>query len=410
MKYENSIIFLVEPFFHGIQYIDVLTKKCCEYVILRRADGPVIDEEHETYIIDFNKIDTIVELIEKRVSKREYSHIGIIPGNDFCVQYAFEISQKLGLPSNTKESGIGARNKIVMRNMLKMHNVKAPKSQCFYSIEEIENNKGQFAFPLVIKPPDMTSSLFVQQVNSYDELINCAKKILALDCNVLNYPIIKAVLVEEYVQGPEFSIELLLDEGRIIFSSITEKHKGPLPHFVELGHVVPSTVTSQAQEDSLIKTAIAATKAIGLEYGPAHVEIVYTEEGPSVIELAARIGGDNIMKLVREATGIYIPELVVDLALRMNLQIPELQEGGAAIKFITAKPGIVEKIEGFDEIINNPAVVESELGVKVGDRVKQLESSEDRIGYFIVRGGSGIEAINKADELMLNLHIVTNEK
>ena len=65
----------------------------------------------------------------------------------------------------------------------------------------------------------------------------------------------------------------------------------------------------------MIDAAVNAARAIGINYGPAHVEIVYTEEGPSIIELAARIGGDNIMKLVREATGIYLPDYVVDIAL-----------------------------------------------------------------------------------------------
>ena len=48
------------------------------------------------------------------------------------------------------------------------------------------------------------------------------------------------VLVEEYVEGPEFSVEVFLDDGIPRYASVTEKHKGPLPYFVELGHVVPS--------------------------------------------------------------------------------------------------------------------------------------------------------------------------
>ena len=89
----------------------------------------------------------------------------------------------------------------------------------------------------------MSSSLYVELVYNYDELIVAAKNIFDATENLLDYPMIKAVLIEEYVQGSEFSIELFLDEGKILFSSVTEKHKCGFPFFVEIGHVESSSIT-----------------------------------------------------------------------------------------------------------------------------------------------------------------------
>lgn len=345
--------------------------------------------------------------MKKRLLKRAYERVGIIPGNDFCVPFVSELNEKLGFKTNAREASIGARNKIEMRRLLVEGKVNCPKSQVFYSVEDIEKNKDNFAYPLVIKPPDMSSSLFVELIKNYDELISVARKIFDVKENILDYPIIKAVLIEEYAQGPEFSVELFLEEGAILFSSITEKHKGTLPFFVEIGHVVPSSVTTEEQNAQLIECGLKAAHAIGLKYGPVHVEMVLTDKGPSIIELAARIGGDNIMHLVKYATGVYMPELLVDQVLGHEIDAENKENKGAAIKFLTPQPGKVISIKGLEEVLKSENVVEAEVEVLVGDVINPLSSSEDRAGFVIAIGSTGAEANENAIEMANNIVIVT---
>lgn len=409
-KYENDILFLVEPFFHGIQYIDVAKKIQCEFVVLRRRNGPPVDNslKAETIIVNIFDIAETAKVIKKRLLKKSYKNIGILPGNDFCVPVASELNEIFNLRSNSKESSIGARDKIVMRELLYKGQVNCPKSNSLTSVEQIIANRDNFTFPAVIKPPDMSSSLFVKRVDNFSQLLDAAEAIFKINSNVFEYPFHQAVLIEEYISGPEFSVELFLEDGMALFSSVTEKHKGPLPYFVETAHVVPSSSTSEAENKSLIAAGLRAAKAIGLQYGPIHAEMVLTENGPSIMEIAARIGGDNIMKLVKYATGIYIPELVIEQSLNYEInEILKKKTAGSVIKYLTPKPGKVVAIKGIQEAKANESLIDMHIEVSIGDYVKPLVSSEERIGYIIAKGKDGKAAYKAACEIENGIKIIT---
>jgi biotin carboxylase len=320
-----------------------------------------------------------------------------------------ELTKVLGLKGNSPESANAARNKILMRELLNQENVNCPKSMCFYNIEDIQKSKNNFAFPLIIKPPNMTSSKFVRLVNNFDDLIEASNEIFQAINNVLNYPVIKAVLIEEYVTGPEFSIELFLDDKICKFASVTEKRKCELPNFVELAHIVPSSITNSKQNQDLITVAYKAAMAIGLEYGPVHVEIVFGENGPSIIELAGRIGGDRIMFLVELASKVCLPSLAIQQVFNSNIDnmIDNIFYQGAAIRYLTATPGKVIDILGVDKIKLNKNVMEINMNIKVGDYINPLLSSADRVGYIIATGKDSNEAYQTACELANEIKIST---
>lgn len=400
----SSIVFIIEPVYHGLQYVDILERKGIKYVIIERHNGPYkIEKENMDNVIydDMLDAESIAKKIETYLHKNEYSYKGILPGNDFCVPIAFAVAEKLGFKSNRIEAGIFSRNKELMRKQLYKHNVDQPKSKSYKSIEEL--NEDEFMFPVVVKPSDMTGSVNVQLVYSRSELLDVAKRILNLKDNILGYNHNNIVMVEEFVEGPEFSTELFLEQGKLVFASVTEKQKGELPYFVEIGHVVPSSITTSKENKLLIEAGYKAARAIKIYNGPVHAEMVSCDGKAKIIELTARIGGDNIMKLINLATGVSIPELAIEQCLGKKIDNIHKKEEGAAIRFITANPGIFVGCD-LNKLENNN-IVEIRLDVDKGMRVNKLKCSDDRLGYVIATGISSHEAKEQAKIAVENLNI-----
>lgn len=406
----GNLLVLVEPYFHGTQYLDVAIKKHIPFLVLRREDGPKLVQYKEQLIVDIDNIDDAAKKLARYLEDKGDESVGIIPGNDFVVPFAFGLSEKLKLDYNSYETGMAARNKYNMFLRLKEAGVSVPKT--IRLVEDTFKVPNDVVYPMIVKPEDMSSSMYVYKIEDQNELIDRVNKTLAIHGNILGYKKTVAVLLQEFVSGNEFSIELLFDNGSPVYASVTQKQKSKAPFFVELGHVVGAVNITVSENNELIDEAAKAAKAIGLKNGPAHVEIVLSaDNGPVVIEIAARIGGDNIMKLVREAYGVYIPELAVSQALNLPFVAHKNKWAGAAIRFITADSvGKITEITGVDRMKSDTAYVESGFDFEVGDQLKAVESSDDRVGYVIARGKTGEEAKINAKRLERMIYVETTNE
>lgn len=123
------------------------------------------------------------------------------------------------------------------------------------------------------------------------------------------------LVVEEYMIGPEVSVETLTVNGECNVIQITDKITTGAPHFVEMGHTQPSQLPENTKQ-KVAQLAKLANRAIGIINGPSHTEIIVTNEGPKIVELGARLGGDCItMHLVPLSTGVDMVECCIKIAL-----------------------------------------------------------------------------------------------
>jgi biotin carboxylase len=156
-------------------------------------------------------------------------------------------------------------------------------------------------------------------------------------------------------------------------------------------------------EKELADTAELALRAIGVESGTVHMEIVVTAEGPRVIEIAARPGGGRIPTDLIPAT--YGMDFMAD-AFRIALgEAPQGQrqfERGTAVYWLPARPGIVTAIVGEDEARQLPEVVELHVHVKPGDEVHHIVDcvTRDRIGYVYTSAENVMDAIAAAKRVL----------
>lgn len=306
-----------------------------------------------------------------------------------AVAYA---SEKLGIPGVTQHTALLATDKGEMIKALKEHNVESPWYYLIDSLEQLKELGKTIEYPCIMKPTDNAASRGVALIHNYGELLS-------------SYDYSKEqshsgqVIIEEYMQGPEVSVEVLTYQGMPHVLQITDKMTSGAPHFVEVGHNQPSQLEKGIQE-KIRDVAIRAVKALGIENGPAHVEIIVTKEGPKIVELGARLGGDCITShLVYLSTGIDMVKETIKVLCGEEPDLVPKYEKGASIRFLTSERlGILDHVDGEEKARIGEGVIEVSDIMQSGDLIESIRSSDDRVAYVIAQA----ENVNKSSEIAEN--------
>jgi len=150
-------------------------------------------------------------------------------------------------------------------------------------------------------------------------------------------------------------------------------------------------------------------KAVGIDNGAAHVEIILTKSGPKMVELGARLGGDCICThLVPLSTGVDMVKAVIDISLGYSPDLDSNINMGSAIRYITANKGIISSINNVDNALRLPGVKDIYFNKKVGESIDEIKSSADRIGFVIAQGKDAEDAIRICEQAksIIEIHTV----
>ncbi|MFI2710556.1 ATP-grasp domain-containing protein [Micromonospora sp. NPDC018662] len=203
-----------------------------------------------------------------------------------------------------------------------------------------------------------------------------------------------AILVEQAVRGPEFSVETFDGEPQVVVG----KRLGPEPWFVEVGHDVPAQVPDATREQ-LGRTARRALRALGLGWGAAHTELRLTAAGPVVIEVNPRLAGGMIPAAVRAALGLDLVDAVVARAAGGPPPAPAPGAGHAAIRFqMLAREGLVTAVRGGLRAAASPGVVAAAALTTPGTVVTRTNSFRDRLACVVAQGPDAVSAQRHADQ------------
>ena len=321
--------------------------------------------------------------------------------SDMPVRTVSWVNEKLGHPSDISyEGAICATDKVVMRNRMKEYGVPIPEYHEVKNLEEFLEAADKMPQRFILKPADNAASRGVVLIdkNQNPDLEEIYKY-------STQYSRSGGALVEEYMEGPEVSVESYTVDGEPHIITITDKMVTELPFFVELGHTEPSRLSPEQQED-IRKVADAAIRAIGMQNGPNHTEIKVTPTGAKLVEIAARLGGDFITsRLVPLSTGVDMVECSFATLFNETVQYKSTMARGSAIRFIQGEKGVLSSIEGVEKARQMPGVQEVELYMKPGDHIKRPENSSDRVGHVIAIGKDANEASENAEAALAVIHI-----
>lgn len=353
---------------------------------------PHADEYHCVSTIDVEGITKLAEDIKPD---------GIMTlATDMPMRALAAATSKLGLPGITYETAVMSTDKGEMIKAFEKYGVEHP---WYYIVD----NKQQFnaivdkvTYPCVMKPTDNAGNRGVCFVADKEELLK--EYAYSRENSRSGH-----VIIEEYMDGQEVSVEIIVYKGDVHILAVTDKTTLGKPYFVEIGHA------EQSQKSEEIVAAIKdlatrAVKSVGIDNSPAHVEIMVTKDGPKMVELGSRMGGGCITThLVPLSTGIDMIKSVMDLALGM---VPNLQpkfDKGSALRHIVGVEGKIKSIDGLNEARSVSGVYEVTMLKNVGDECHYFKNGADCIGYVIAQGNDTAEAIAICEEAIKKIQIKT---
>lgn len=306
--------------------------------------------------------------------------------------------QQLGIVGIDPEVAEKATDKAKMIQAFAQHNVPHP---WYYVVEngDIDAIRDKLTYPCICKPTDNSASRGVVIIENEAQLKS------AIGYSVENGRS-GAVIVEELLVGNEISVEAFAVDGKVHVLAITDKLTTGSPHFVEMGHNQPSRFTGETKK-KIQEAAVAAMKAVGIQNGPAHVEIMVTQRGPVLIELGARLGGDFITTdLVPLSTGIDMLGATIQLACGEQVDLEAKLQKASAIRYMHTDHGVIKAVEGMEDAAATPGVIRVAMLKPVGETAGDITNSLDRVGYVIAQADTVEQAVAACETVLEKVHVI----
>ncbi|WP_199573486.1 ATP-grasp domain-containing protein [Streptomyces murinus] len=298
---------------------------------------------------------------------------------------AARINDALGLGGNSLETVRCLKDKALMRERLAMgHSGSAVASRLLEHVDDFDEFVSKFGLPCVVKPRDGSGSQGILMVRDRAGAREARTRVAAAP---------GALLVEEFLAGPEFSVETFTTKGRHRVLAVTEKFVGE--NSVEIGHLVPARL-SDGDRATVSAAVTEFLDFVGLTEGPGHTEVILTAAGARVVESHNRPGGDGIVDLVRHSVGVDVRDLLAAQVAGVPIADQGAAVGAAATWFLTAAPGKVTETSGWEAVGSLPGIVAASQEVRVGDTVAPLRGSHDRCGSVTAVAPSPDEALSAA--------------
>lgn len=311
----------------------------------------------------------------------------IIPTSEFSVQLSERLSAAVGVFHNPLEAVPAYRDKQQMRRLFGDAGVRQPRVLArFDSLEQVDAfDWGGIQFPVIVKPVDLTSSLYVKLCHSQAEARAVYRRIFKHVQSFGGVTFSGAGLLETFVPGPEFSAECVVREGRLAHLFVTTKFVSPLPACDEIGHLTGAVVSAthwQAVQD----VAQKVIHAWSVKRAVLHIEYKFVNEIAVVMEAGCRIGGDFIAELAELQHGVCLEEELV----AMRLGASASNAGAIPTQPVAAKHfhGIRFLFASSDMSASPDVEVLREVHYTRSPAPSQQFGIHDRLGYQVLRSPS----------------------
>ena len=352
---------------------------------------------------------------------------GVCTFVELSVGISARLNQALGLVGAHPDLVDIARDKSETRAVLEAKGLPNVKNTMIYSESDLDDAAAKIGFPAVLKPVSGAASLGVQKVNSKEEFVkvyNEVSEILnglivasgALERKVTNssgdengHDAVHAasvinctVLMEEYLDGPEVDVDVVMSNGECQYATVIDNGPTSEPYFGETWAALPSLLPLDHVAE-LRDLAIASVKGIGFTDGVYHVELKYTSRGPRLIEVNARMGGGPTRMIHKLVFGIdlVIEQFLIAIGVPSRPLIPSTPLTHIAYSFINARSsGSVASVAFIQEHAKRDNVVWVLTYVKNGEKVVGPEDGHPTwLGDVVVQHPDGHEALRIVKEI-----------
>ena len=317
------------------------------------------------------------------------------------------VAAALGLPGIPIESARLAADKLAMKQAFQRAGIPIPWFQRISSLGDLKRVVADRGVPLVLKPIDGRGARGVLRLTERTDLA------WALE-HASSHSRGGAVIIEEYLAGPQISTEGLLVDGAGTTCGFIDRNYEHLdtfaPYVVENGGEQPSILNAPAQRQ-IASVAMDAGRAMGIVTGSVKGDMVWTDRGPYVIEIAARLsGGWMSTDQIPLGTGVDLIGCAIRMALGDTVPAEDIRprwHRGVAIRYFFPPPGRVASIDGADAFASVPWVHRLSFFVAPGDVVHPTTDHTKRAGFVVTTGATRDEAVERAQSVVGAVRIAT---
>ncbi|MGI5828470.1 MAG: ATP-grasp domain-containing protein [Patescibacteria group bacterium] len=316
-----------------------------------------------------------------------------------------KIVDKFGFPGIPYSVSRQIRNKHLFREFCEKNSISVPRHKLIKQEDDLEYVKKNFTFPLVVKPTYGSSSAFVVKAENKQELQETYEYVKTNLSTTIESALSDgfSVIIEEYVDGDEVDLDILVQNGKVKFYSIADNYQTREPFFLETGYALPSDLPEDDQK-ALIDMAEETLEKLGVMHGCIHFEAKSTSHGPVPIEVNLRMGGDEIYPSVKAVWGVDLIEYAARIALGEFIKIQKPEEPKTYIRGMSLQAdnsGILVQLD-VDENLKKKCkfIEEVNIAKKVGDPVLVPPEGYEFLGWVTASGENPIDAEDNLNELL----------
>ncbi|TGM58132.1 alpha-hydroxy-acid oxidizing protein [Leptospira vanthielii] len=313
----------------------------------------------------------------KKFAQNSPIHGVITAGTDASMTVA-AVASALQLPGIRFVDAEAASNKVKMRQRLKEFGMPIPRFAAVWSLQDAKDALDSLTFPLVMKPADNMGARGVIKVTNKDDLPTAFR-------HAKRFCPTGELILEEYMEGPELSVDALAFQGQIRMTGIADRIIEREPYFIEVGHNMPSAMSKEVL-DEVERVMAGGMRALGIHLGAGKGDIKVTKEGVKIGEIAARLSGGFMSAFTYPlSSGVNLNRAALLISLGETPDNLDPVFSRVSIeRSLLSKPGKLVSIAGVEETKKIDGVSEVFIQSKPGDIIKEPTNNIDKSGHVII--------------------------
>ena len=330
----------------------------------------------------------------------------IIVTDDDLLEIGAALAQYFHLPMNNPDAVRYARRKDLARICLQKAGISVPAFQLL-SLQQQTVQDLTFAFPVVVKPLCLSASCGVIRANDAAQLQQALTRVQPIIESLPDAYEASHLLVEAYVDGDEYALEGILEQGQLTLLMLFDKPDSMEgPFFEETIYLTPSRLSPVMQQCAL-QYIQRVCQAYGLIEGPIHAEFRIDREGKIwLIDFAARTIGGQCAQLLEYALGIGLEELVIQNKLGIRLALPESATAAGVMMIPIPERGVLRRVEGILAAMQVPLIEDIQIMMPEGYELVPLPEGSSYLGFIFAKGDKVEEVESAIRKAYSHLHFV----
>lgn len=385
--------------FPQIALIEELHKRGYQVLLADYNKEPVAKKYADKYY----QVSTLdLESIEK-IAREERVNFLITVCTDQALNTVSYVAEKLGLPCYIDhQTGLNVTNKAYMKGVFRNNDIPTADFCILDTLDLAKITK--LHYPLIVKPVDCNSSKGVKKVFTNDELKEAFD--IAISLSRTNN-----VVVEEYIEGQELSIDVYVENGHANVLCITQIEKiKSSEKFIIFRGLSPAGITDDISKQ-ICMVAQKIVDAFEIKNSPMLIQLISNGNSVKVLEFSARTGGGVKYLQIKRMTGFDVISAVVDLTIGIKPHYSKKETGVRYLtnEFIYCHSGKYEKMEGLDDLKSKGVISDYYEFKWKGAEFGEVLSSGDRVAGFTIEGNSLEELSRKHDMVALNVRVINDK-